>query len=239
MCAGPARAARRNRHSLELLNRCARVLAPSRFWRDLLVASGVSDDIAQVNANGVRRPAPGWQPPPREPGPARIGYVGALSKVKGYPQLIEALVAMKRSDYELLVVDSFANLGGASMTNADWQVPGLVRVIPATPRTRPTISSVGSTRWSSLPNGRELRPDGPGGSLARVWPILSDGGGTAEHIHSGATARCTTGPGVPALAAALDDYLDRFQELRVDPAANEGIPTYAEQVAELEQILRG
>lgn len=236
----PARAARRNRHSLELLNRCARVLAPSRFWRDLLVASGVSDDIAQVNANGVRRPAPGWQRPPREPGPARIGYVGALSKVKGYPQLIEALVAMKRSDYELLVVDSFANLGGASMTNADWQVPGLVRVIPG--YTADTTDEffggldalVFPSQWKES-YGLTVRE----AALRGVWPILSDGGGTAEHIHSGRNGTVyDRAGGVPALAAALDDYLDRFQELRVDPAANEGIPTYAEQVAELEQILR-
>ncbi len=236
----PDRAAWRQRRSLDLLNKCDRVLAPSAFWRDLLVASGVSADIAGVNANGVRRPAPDWRRPPRGMGPARIGYVGALSKVKGYPQLIEALQRIKRSDYELLVVDSFANLGGSSMTNADWQVPGLVHIIPG--YTADTTDDffggidalVFPSQWKES-YGLTVRE----AALRGVWPILSDGGGTAEHIHSGRNGTVyDRAGGVSALAEALDHYLDNFRDLQIDETANESIPTYSAQVDDLEQTLR-
>ncbi len=115
----------RQQTSLELLNRCDRVLAPSVYWRDLLVASGVRADIAAVNSNGVSRPRPGWRRSPRR-GPVRLGYVGALSPAKGYPQLVDALRMLQRSDYELVVVDSFSTLGFVTMNLADMEFQTLL-----------------------------------------------------------------------------------------------------------------
>ena len=54
----------------------------------------------------------------------RFGFVGGINDVRGYHQVVKALRSLRRSDYELLVVDSLMNLGGVGFTLADWDVPG-------------------------------------------------------------------------------------------------------------------
>ncbi len=234
----PAGHRARQSRSLRLLNDCAAVLAPSAFWRDLMVASGVSPQVAAVNGNGVSRPKPQWRRTARN-GPARIGYVGGLSPVKGYPQLVAALQRIRRSDYELLVVDSFSNLGMVTMTHQDWPVAGLVRLVPGynADNIDEFFDSIDvlvfPSQWKES-YGLTVRE----AVLRGVWPILPEGGGTAEHMVSGRNA--TVYPragGVAALAEALDRYLDRWTDLTPDPSANEAIPTHDQQVAELEGYL--
>lgn len=233
------RARTRHDRSLAVLNACARVLAPSRFWVDLMVASGVAAERAAVNANGVSRPAPGWVRPGRD-GPARLGYVGGLSPVKGYPQLIEALRRIRRSDYELVVVDSFSNLGRTTMTRQNWRVPGLVRVVPG--YTAETVDDffggidalLFPSQWKES-FGLTVRE----AALRGVWPIMPSGGGTAETFDAGGRGTVyDRDGGVDALAGALDDYLDRFTQLVPDPGIVDEIPTFDQQTEELEALLK-
>lgn len=234
----PAAHLQRQRRSLAILNRCAAVLTPSSFWRDLMVASGVRADVAHVNSNGVSRPSPGWQRS-QHTGPARIGYIGGLSPVKGYPQLVAALRGIRRSDYELHVVDSYSNLGITTMSARDWEVPGLVRMIAGyTPDTIDQFfdgidALVFPSQWKES-YGLTVRE----AALRGVWPIMADGGGTAEHFVDGrnATVYSRSG-GVAALEAALHDYLDEYTRFTPDPQVTELIPTHEQQVLELEGVL--
>lgn len=224
----------RQQTSLELLNRCDRVLAPSAYWRDLLVASGVRADIAAVNSNGVSRPRPGWRRSPRR-GPVRLGYVGALSPAKGYPQLVDALRMLQRSDYELVVVDSFSTLGFVTMSHTDWPVPGLVTIRGAYDSQTMDAFFDGvdallfPSQWKES-YGLTVRE----AALRGVWPILPDGGGTEDHILTGRNGTVyRRDGGAVALAGAIGDYLDRFADLAPETDVNSRIPTYDEQTDDL------
>lgn len=228
----------RQQKSLELLNACDRVLAPSDFWRGLMVGSGVDSGLIHTNTNGVSRPAPGWQRSARE-GPARLGFVGGLNPIKGGPQLIAALQQLKRSDYEFLTVDSFVNLGRHSMSAVDWPVPGLVRIVAG--YSHDTIDGffdsidvlLFPSQWRES-YGLTVRE----AALRGVWSILPDGGGTEEHIIDGRNATVyDRAGGQVALMEAIDDYLDRFTTLSPDPEAANLIPTHDQQVDDLEEQL--
>lgn len=229
----------RQERSLRILNACARVLTPSAFWRDIMVASGVDAERAHVNANGVSRPAPGWRHPSHG-GPVRLGFVGGVNDVKGYHQVVKALRSLRRSDYELLVVDSLMNLGGVGFTLEDWDVPGFVHIVPG--YNRDSLDDFfGSIDVLLFPSqwkesyGLTVRE----AALRGVWPIATDGGGTVEHIEDGVNG--TVIPldgGFHHLAAAIDAVLE-------DPSAfvprlrdgHGGIATLDEQAADLEQHL--
>lgn len=234
-----ARHRERQRRSLDVLNRCDRVLAPSSFWRDLMVASGVRADVAVVNGNGVSRPAPGWRRPDYD-GPTRIGYVGGLTPVKGYPQLVAALQSLGRSDYVLRVVDNFANLGLSTMSEADWPVPGTVEVVRGyQPQTMDDF--FGGLDVLAFPSqwkesyGLTVRE----AVLRGVWPVVTDGGGTADHIVDGRNGTVVPrSSGHRGLAAALAACLDTPRTLRPDRGLNDRIPSWTDQVAELEGLLR-
>lgn len=178
----------RQRRSLNILNRTQRILAPSTYWMDLMVRSGVSAEIAAVNRNGVQLPAPGWERSPYD-GPLRMGYVGGVDAVKGYPQLLAALRQIKTSDYVLRVVDSQSMLGVSSVTRADWPVAGTVDIVSAYTQQHlddffdsidvllfpsQAYESFGLTVREAIVRG--------------VWPILTKGGGTQEGIVDGRNA---------------------------------------------------
>lgn len=224
----------RQQTSLELLNGCDRVLAPSDFWCELMVDSGVSAERAFTNTNGVSRPRTDWQRSTRF-GPARLGFVGGLNPIKGGPQLIAALQQLKRSDYELLAVDSFVNLGRHSISAVDWPVPGLVRIVPG--YNHDTIDDffdgidvlLFPSQWRES-YGLTVRE----AALRGVWSILPDGGGTEEHIIDGrnGTVYDRSG-GQTALMTAVNHYLDHYAALRPDPDLAARIPTYDQQVDDL------
>lgn len=234
-CVPDSRRARiRQERSLSILNRCAGVLTPSRSWRDVVVASGVAADRVSVSGNGVSRPAPGWQRPTGGPRP-RLGYVGGLGAVKGSPDLIKALRQLRRSDYELVAVDSAANLGRASMNTMHWPVPGHVSVIPGyTSESMDdffgSIDALVAPSQARETYGLTVRE----AVLRGTWVIMPDGDGGMDHIIDGRNG--TVYPrdgGLEALATALNHYLDNHRELRPDPQLSHRIPTYDDQVDDL------
>ncbi len=67
-----------------------RVLAPSRFLRDMVVQAGVPAGRITISRYGIDVPAPKPKVPSSRPG-LRIGYLGQLAAHKGVGVLIEAL----------------------------------------------------------------------------------------------------------------------------------------------------
>ncbi len=224
----------RQARSLRILNRCQAVLTPSHFWRERMVASGVAADRVHVNHNGVRRPAVGWRKPAHRVAP-RLGYVGGVGPAKGSHHVIAALQSLQRSDYELRVVDSALNLGRVSMTAADWPIPGQLTIVPG--YSTATIDDFFGSIDALLFPSQALETYGltvREAAVRGVWPILPDGGGPVEHIHTGRNGTVYSREGgVESLAAAIDHYLREYRHLEPDVDANRRIPGFDEQVDDL------
>ena len=229
----------RQQHSLRILSACDRVLVPSKFWEGVMVGSGVPAGIVHVNANGVSRPAAGWERPVRV-GPVRLGFVGGVNDVKGYRQIIAALQHLTRSDYELKVVDAFANLGAVGFTQDDWPVPGYVNIVPGYDRDG-LDEFFGSVDVLLFPSqwkesyGLTVRE----AMLRGVWPIVTDGGGTVENIIPGRNGTVVPLDGghlelAEAIGKVLDHPEDFVPDLGVDEA---GILTLDDQARDLENHL--
>lgn len=88
----------RNEHLRTLLRGVDRMLAPSRFLRDLMVHAGVSSDRMQLQPTGIE-PLPRWQPRPHGGSPLRIGYTGRIVEPKGVHVLFEAARALPFADW--------------------------------------------------------------------------------------------------------------------------------------------
>lgn len=230
----------RQQRSLAILDNCARVLVPSEYWRGLMARSGVPQQTLFVNANGVARPAADWQ---REEhaGPVRFGFVGGIHEVKGHAQIVRALKHLKRTDYELHVVDGLMNLGGHGFTHEDWDVPGYVRIVPGYNR-EGLDDFFGSIDVLLFPSqwkesyGLTVRE----AALRGVWPIATDGGGTVEHMQDGVNGTVIPLDGNHVgLAAAIERVLDdpgRFVPRLRD--GHGGIATLDDQTRDLERHLR-
>jgi len=123
------------------------------------------------------------------------------------------------------------------MSLTDWPVPGYVRIVPG--YDHDSIDEFfGSIDALLFPSqwresyGLTVRE----AVLRGVWPILTDGGGTAEHIVDGKNGTIfPLSGGANALAAAVGDYLDKGHSLRPDPNLSDCIPTYEAQALDLEQ----
>lgn len=219
--------------SLRVLNDCSAVLAPSTFWRDVMVASGVRADLAAVNANGVSRPGPGWRRTSHS-GPTRIGYVGGTSEVKGYRVLLEALKILPADSFELVVADSATNVGHTGTTRADWPIAARTTIVPGyTQDTRDTffdsIDVLVFPSQSEESYGLTARE----AVVRGVWPVVTDVGGLADHLVDGRNATVVPrAGGARALADALAANLGR-RGVGGDAEADTCIPTVASQVSDL------
>lgn len=230
----------RQQRSMQILSGCDRVLVPSEFWRGVMVGSGVPSSLVHVNANGVSRPPAGWERPVRV-GPVRLGYVGGVNDVKGYPQIVAALQHLKRSDYELKVVDAMANLGVVGFNQDAWPVPGYVNIVPGYDRDG-LDEFFGSVDVLLFPSqwkesyGLTVRE----AMLRGVWPIVTDGGGTVENIVDGRSGTIIPldGDHLP-LAEAVRNVLDHPEDFIPDLGEDEaGILTLDDQGHDLERHLR-
>ncbi|SFJ71079.1 glycosyltransferase [Jannaschia pohangensis] len=108
-----------------------RVTYPSRFARDLSVASGFAPDRGTIWENGVRLPGPGFaaaQAARRAADPRPVfGFVGGPSQIKGWPVIRDAFRALGREDFRVIVVDGAATGGWWDNVNlgdlpGDWKI---------------------------------------------------------------------------------------------------------------------
>lgn len=228
----------RQAESLAILNACQRVLAPSDYWRGLLQRSGVSEQILEVNPNGVTHPRPDFRHPARSGAPV-FGYVGGADPVKGSRQLRAAMQALGDLDYSLLLADAGQALAMPGIRPEEWPFPQC-RIIPA--YTANTIDDFfagidvllfpSQTRESYGLTVREAL-------LRGVWVVASAGGGTAEVLVDGmnSTVLPMDGGAQPltdamrAIISRPDDYRNRVLRPPV-------IPDHREQAEALERIYR-
>ena len=82
---------------------------PSRFARDLTLASGITARQSAVWTNGVRAPGEGFfaaQAARRAADPRPVfGYVGGPSQIKGWPLLKAAFERLDRDDFAGILVE--------------------------------------------------------------------------------------------------------------------------------------
>ncbi len=134
-CRGCASNMARARLRFERLGQAAAkadlVTFPSRFARDLSVASGFREDTARVWENGVTLPGPDFaarQAARRAADPRLVfGYLGGPSQIKGWPLIRAAFERLEREDFAGLLVD--ASLDGTwwkgveiSKMRGDWHI---------------------------------------------------------------------------------------------------------------------
>lgn len=233
----PSEHERRQERSLALLNAAHLVMTPSRFWLELMAASGISRGVLAVNPNGVIHPAQGWQRKPRS-GPIRFAYVGGNHPEKGALVLRRALAGLGRSDYTLRLVDAGMNLGHRSITPEQWRHAGATELVPGY-----TVADLddffadvdvllfpSQCQESYGLTVREAR-------LRRVWVIATNGGGTAEGLSAGVDSTI-----IPldarheALQEAMQAAIDRPEDHIPPPPDQHVLPTFADQAAELIEL---
>lgn len=230
---------RRQQTSLEILNNCDRVLTPSQYWYELMHGSGISESVLRVNRNGVLHPDPSFQRTPHR-GPVRFAYVGGDQSVKGVNQLRQALAGIRRSDYQLLLVDPSLKIGHRSMFERDFPCSGQIMIARGY-EYRDLDYFFNSVDVLLFPSqwcesyGLTVRE----AILRGSWVVATAGGGASEDLVDGVNATIIPldgrGDGLrDAMQAILEDP-DRYRDAArpVRP-----IPTFAEQAAELEGIYR-
>ena len=228
---------RRQQRSLQILNDCRRVLTPSRYWHDLMLGSGISGEVLQVNRNGVRHPREGYRRSPHQ-GPVRFAFIGGEAKIKGAPQVREALAGMTRSDYELILVDQEVKLGQRGLWEQNWQHSGLIRIVPGYDHRDIDDFFDGvdvllfPSQWHES-YGLTVRE----AILRGTWVIATEGGGAAEDLAEGVNASLIPLDGRgDQLGIAMEKILDEPGRFKGAATPVQPIPTFTQQAIELEEI---
>jgi len=139
--------------------------------------------------------------------------------------------ALDRGDWQLVLVDNTLNLGFSSVSIADWQVRGVISIVPAYAQDDMDAFFAGidvlvfPSQWKES-FGLTVRE-----ALARdVWVIATDGGGPAEAIDDGVNGTLIPLDGRhEGLQQAIEAVLDRPQAVRSrNPHAGD-IMDYASQ----------
>lgn len=200
----------------EVLSGASLLMSPSQFFRGIYEDNAFDPDRLVVNKNGIGRPvAPPTRSLPSQR-PIRFGFVGGEGPIKGSALIKKALRELPRhKNYELHVVDNELNLGRRSIFEANWEIPGQFKAVPA--YTQDTIDDFfGSidvllfpTQWKES-FGLSVRE-----ALIRdVWVIATDAGGVIEDIIDGENGNIIplTDDGT-ALKAAIQRLLERPGQL--------------------------
>lgn len=225
---------RRQQRSLELLNATDAVITPSRFWRDVMAANGIDEDILRVNPNGVLHPSGDLRRAERS-GPIRFAYVGGNHPEKGALVLRRALSGLRRSEYVLRLVDAGMNLGHRTIVPEQWRHDGLTEIVPGYTADGLDDFFAGvdvllfpsQCRESYGLTVREAR-------LRRVWVICTDGGGTAEGLTPGVDSTVIPLDARPeALQTAMREAIDDPGRHVPPPPDPSVFPTFDDQAEHL------
>lgn len=203
-----------------------------------LARSGIAPHAGtRLIAHGVAAPPPGWRRPNRS-GVLRLGYLGGRDQQRGYGVLVEALTALRRTDYALHVVDRAALRGIRSLREWDFRVPGLVRLVPGfTPHGRDAFFGAIDILLH-LPQ----RPGSTGlavreAQLRRVWPITSAEGSVAASIQGRRDGEAVPAGSAEDLTAAIAWALDHPDTVLAMPPAPKP-PTLEAESAALERLFQ-
>lgn len=231
-CAPGFAFATRRRYLDAMLAHADRILTPSRFLADAVVANGVAAERVEVCPNGVDPPA---RTGGRRPGPLRFAYFGGPdNRLKGLPTLVRALGEVQAGGWELLL----------------YAVAGKGLAAPATVRdrveTRPpfapdeigaVLAGVDILVVPSLM--RESYSLVTREALAAGVPVIaSDSGGPEEIVRPGTNGLVFATGDPHDLATCMRRVLlapGLLDRLRAGAAATR-VPALATQVDRLEQI---
>jgi glycosyltransferase involved in cell wall biosynthesis len=194
-----------------------RLIAPSWFMREKLIAGGIPADLIDVNAHGVDEARARATPPSRS---RTVLCVGRLSVEKGADTLLDAWAANRPADLELVFVgdgplrDRLEARRVEGVRFAGWQAPAAVTELMLAAR----ALVFPSVCYENLP--RAVLE-----AMAAGLPVLaSDHGGPAELVRDlgpAWTAPAGDGLGWARALAVLDD------DEAVDAAGSKAHATFA------------
>lgn len=204
-----------------------------------LIMSGLDPAAVRVVVNGAAPAATGWRHPEHD-GPLRIGFLGGMSQALGYGVVQDALNTLRRTDYELHVVDPATARGVRAIREWDFKVPGLVRLLARFP---PPVRD----RYFGSIDVLLALPQDPDSAclsvrealLRGVWPIVSNVEAAAQVVVDGKNGTLVRGDSASDVARAVGWAIDHRAELAVARDADapaRPIPTIDDQVAALENI---
>jgi glycosyltransferase involved in cell wall biosynthesis len=225
---------------VEALHGAALLLSPSEAHRALYVANGIAPGHIQVAPNGVRLPTEALARPMRDT--VRFGYVGGAVAVKGFPLVRGAFEALRRPDWELVLVDNTLSLGFPSVDAKNWKVRGGIEIVSAYAQDEMDAFFADidvllfPSQWKES-FGLTVRE-----ALVRdVWVVTTNGGGAAEAVTEGVNGTIIPLDGRwESLRDAIEALLDRrpWQQADVRRAqAKNAIMSYDAQAVALRATL--
>lgn len=191
------------------LEQAALLLSPSESHRQLHIMNGIAGDHIKVNRNGIPRPTKKRPPRPSNM-PLRFGFAAGDESVKGYPLIREVFGRLKRSDWQLKIVDSKVNLGYPPINPRNWGAKG--EILTVLPYDKTTMDDffygidvlLFPSRWKES-YGMTVRE----ALLRDVWVICSAPGGQSEDIMDGVNGTLISINGdADELQKAVEDLLD-------------------------------
>jgi glycosyltransferase involved in cell wall biosynthesis len=229
----------RDRYLRERLARASSILFPSRFFRELHVASGFPAERCCVVKNGVKPPLQARQTvSKRKKGRVRFGFVGGVGPLKGSECVRVVFSELERTNYDLVCVDNMTNLGLHSLQYADWRPTGRLKVRPG--YTQNTIDQFFDEIDILLFPTQVKESFGlvvREALIRHKWAIVTDGGGTTEDLIDGVNGRVIPlGQSPGPLREAVLECFERDWSLYRNPYA-EAIVTFDQQAVELRQCL--
>jgi glycosyltransferase involved in cell wall biosynthesis len=219
---------------IETLQQIGLVIAPGPHYPDLLRRHGVA---AQICEPGV---ADSWRVPPRprpHPGPCSLISVGAVTRRKGYLDVLEALAAYPpRDDYRWTVVGSLgADPAYAAQVAARAAQLGRVDLVDQRPPAQVRDLVVGS-QLLVMPSYDENHPLVLLEAMAASVPSVGYAAGAAAGM-LGDGARGLVGPIgdrttlARNLARLIDDEPERYRMAEACWARQADLPSWAQAAA--------
>jgi glycosyltransferase involved in cell wall biosynthesis len=216
-----------------------RVLVPSAFLRDDLVAHGFDGARIEVQENGVPTPAAAIAPrrPRAEGEPLRIAFIGgAGNRAKGLEVLLEAAASLGPLPFRLRCH------AVAAAEAAPWAERLGERLECRPPFSEDEIDAViGDSDVVAIPSlMRESFSLVAREALARGLPVVtSDCGGPEEVVRDGVNGRVVRSGSAQDLARALASLVtDREEVQRLRPAPVPRFRTPVEHAAAVEAVYR-
>ncbi|MBI3769298.1 MAG: glycosyltransferase [Deltaproteobacteria bacterium] len=216
------------------LRLAARVLAPSRFLADSMIANGVDAARVEVCPNGVDLPSCRVR---RRPGPVRFGYFGGPdNRLKGLSTLLAAAAVLDVGGFSL-------HLFGVPPAEARTPLTLFDRVVCAPAFAPAALADVlAGLDCLVVPSVmRESYSLVTREALAAGLPVLtSDSGGPQEIVRPGVNGLVFATGDAADLAAQMRRLIlePQFRERLTAGAAATPVPTLATQLDQLEHVYR-
>ncbi len=226
----------RLRYLLGQLGKAARVLAPSRHVRDLLLENGIRGDRVLINRNGVR--PPNTVSLERAASGTVFGFVGGPGPERGWDLIVRSFPLIDDGHASLLAIDAgkaFERPWSALLRQGAGGLPLHIGEPYAQDGIDAAFAAMDVLLMPSL--ARESFGLAAREALLRdVWVIATDAGGLAEDIVDGENGTILPYPArVEDLAAAMRNRLGKSKSTL--PYKNR-VATVADQAGELDGILR-